>query len=197
MGSGYDTTCTGDLFTGKCYVNVHTPSGCDPAVPPCSVHKQEIIGYTDGGEPISKGKSDKPWMAWIPQLTTLNQDGTAYQPYSGGIPYTLEGGSVVKWNPTDMQALAYLDSAPGAQAAKTYQERTCNPLWSNVFGCKEGDQIWVHNEAVTEFEEGGGEGFWAKLKSLFGAESESEMNPLVFVGIGSALIIGCIMVSKA
>jgi hypothetical protein len=151
---------------GPQYITVHTPAGCDPAVPPCTVTEQEVIGYTSGGEPISKGQSDSPWMAWVPTLTTLDQDGNAYQPYTAGIPYTLEGGSVVDWNSTDSQALAYLDSAPGAGARKAYQKRICNPLWSNVFGCKTGNTIWVHNDAVAEHEPS----FFAKLKSLFGAE---------------------------
>ena len=151
---------------GPQYLTVHTPAGCDPAVPPCTVTQQEVIGYTSGGEPISKGQSSSPWMAWTPTLTTLDQDGNAYQPYTAGIPYTLEGGSVVKWDSTDSQALAYLDSAPGAGARKAYQERTCNPLWSNVFGCKEGDTIWVSHDAVAEHEPS----FFEKLKSLFGAE---------------------------
>ena len=151
---------------GPQYITVHPPAGCDPAVPPCTVTEQEVIGYTSGGEPISKGQSDSPWMAWVPTLTTLDQDGNAYQPYTAGIPYTLEGGSVVDWNSTDSQALAYLDSAPGAGARKAYQKRICNPLWSNVFGCKTGNTIWVHNDAVAEHEPS----FFAKLKSLFGAE---------------------------
>ena len=174
MSNGYDITCDpGALGMQRCYVNVHTPSGCDPAVPPCTVTQQEVIGYTSGGQPISKGVSTSPWMAWVPQLTALNQSGTAYQPYGGaGIPYSLDGGSLVKWNPTDMQALAYLDSAPGAGAREAYQERTCNPLWSNVFGCKMGDIIWVHNDAVAEHEEGALTRFWGWLTG--GAETETK-----------------------
>lgn len=174
MSNGYNITCDpGALGMQTCYVNVHTPSGCDPAVPPCTVTQQEVIGYTAGGEPISKGVSSSPWMAWIPSLTTLDQSGTAYQPYGGaGIPYSLGGGSLIKWNPTDMQALAYLDSAPGAGARAAYQERTCNPLWSNVFGCKEGNTIWVHNDAVAEHEDAE-EGLWTRFWSwLTGSDEE-------------------------
>mgnify|MGYP003118433291 CR=1 FL=1 len=128
--------------------------------------RQDVIGYDDGGNPVVKQKSDSPWMAWVPSVYTLDQDGKSYQPYTKGIPYTLEGGSVVKWNPTDSQALAYLDSAPGAQAREMYQERTCSPLWSNVFGCKEGNQIWIPNETIAEHETS----FFDKVKSLFGSE---------------------------
>ena len=178
MSNGYDITCDpGALGMQRCYVNVHTPSGCDPAVPPCTVTQQEVIGYTSGGQPISKGVSSSPWMAWVPQLTALNQSGTAYQPYGGaGIPYSLGGGSLVKWNPAGAgseQALAYLDSAPGAQAREMYQERTCNPLWSNVFGCKEGDTIWVSHDAVAEHE-GGEEGVFTRFWSwLTGSEEKA------------------------
>ena len=44
------------------------------------------------------------------------------------------------------QALAYLDSAPGAGAREAYQQRTCNPLWSNVFGCREGNEEQTDQE---------------------------------------------------
>jgi hypothetical protein len=200
MSNGYNITCDpGALGMQTCYVNVNTPTGCTTGAAGCTTSKQEVIGYADG-QPVSKGVSSSPWMAWVPQLTTLNNQGQAYQPYGGaGIPYSLDGGSLVKWNPTDMQALAYLDSAPGAGAREAYQERTCNPLWSNVFGCKEGNTVWIHNDAVAEHENGG-ESFWGKLKSLFSAETkaaESDINPLIFVGVGSAVILGCILIGKA
>lgn len=171
MTGGYNITCDpGALGMQQCYVNVNTPTGCTTGTPGCTTTKQEIIGYTAGGDPVSKGQSSSPWMAWIPQVTTLNQDGNAYQPYGpAGIPYTMDGGSLEKWTPAGAgseQALAYLDSAPGAQAREAYQERTCSPLWSNVFGCKEGGTIWVHNDAIAEHEPS----FFDKLKSLFGAE---------------------------
>ena len=171
MTGGYNITCDpGALGMQKCYVNVNSPTGCTTGTPGCTTTRQEIIGYTAGGDPVSKGQSSSPWMAWIPQVTTLNQDGNAYQPYGpAGIPYTLDGGSLEKWTPAGAgseQALAYLDSAPGAQAREMYQERTCSPLWSNVFGCKEGGTIWVHNDAIAEHEPS----FFDKLKSLFGAE---------------------------
>ena len=168
--------------------------GCTPVNSPAC--RQKVIGTAPNGGVVTEAPSDKPWMAWVPMLHTFNQDGTAYQPSTSGIPYTLDGGSVVKWDSTDPQALAYLDSMPGAGAAHAYQERTCNPLWSNVFGCKEGNTIWVSHDAVAQHEPS----FWGKLKSLFGAETkaaESDINPLVFVGVGSAVILGCILLGKA
>jgi hypothetical protein len=183
-----------DYLGGPQYLIVPTP-GCVPVGDPSCETRQRVIGTTEGGGVVSEAPSDKPWLAWVPMLTTFNNDGTAYQPYTSGIPTTLEGGSVVKWNPTDMQALAYLESQPGAGAMEAYQERTCSPLWSNVFGCKEGNQIWIPNETIAKHET-----FFGKLKSLFGAESyqaESNINPLVFVGVGSALILGCILVGNA
>jgi hypothetical protein len=197
MSSGYNQTCDpGALGMQTCYVNVNTPTGCTTGAAGCTTVKQEIIGYQDGN-PVSKGKSTSPWMAWVPQLTVLNQDGNAYQPYGGsGIPYSLQGGSLVKWDSINAQATAYLDSAPGAGAREAYQERTCNPLWSNVFGCKEGASIWVSHDAVAEHEPS----FFEKLKNLFGAESyqaESKISPLAFVGVGSALVLGCILIGNA
>ena len=176
MSNGYNITCDpGALGMQRCYVNVNTPTGCVTGTPGCTTTQQEVIGYTSGGEPVSKGQSSSPWMAWVPELTTLNNQGQAYQPYGpAGIPYTMDGGSLTKWTPAGAgsdQALAYLDSAPGAQARKMYQERTCNPLWSNVFGCKEGDMVWIHNDAVAEHEGGGAVGrFWCWLT---GCESKA------------------------
>ena len=183
---------TQDYLGGPQMLTVHTPAGCDPAVPPCTVTQQEVIGYTSGGEPISKGQSSSPWMAWVPTLTTLDQSGNAYQPYTAGIPTTLEGGSVVKWDSTDSQALAYLDSAPGAGAMQAYQERTCNPLWSNVFGCKEGVSVWIHNDDIAEHEPS----LWSKFKSLFGADTyeatvSASMNwKEIGVLVGAVAVIG-------
>ena len=87
--SGYDISCDpGDLYSRKCYVNVHDPPGCDPAVPPCTVTQQEIISYTGSGDPISKAPSTASWIAWVPTLNTLNQSGVSYQPYGdAGLPY--------------------------------------------------------------------------------------------------------------
>lgn len=177
-----------DYFGGPQYLII---PGCTPVN--SKECRQLVIGTAAGGGVVTEAPSDKPWMAFVPMLHTFNQDGTAYQPYTAGIPTTLEGGSVVKWDSTNSQALAYLDSAPGAGAMKAYQERTCNPLWSNVFGCKEGNTIWVSHDAVAQHEPS----FFSKLKNLFGAEAESQMNPLLFVGIGSAVILGCILVGKA
>jgi hypothetical protein len=79
---GYNITCDpGDLYSRRCYVN--TASG----------EKQEIIGYTDDGQPISKAPSSASYIAWVPTLTTLNQDGVAYQPYGeAGLPFVAAGG---------------------------------------------------------------------------------------------------------
>ena len=87
--SGYDISCDpGDLYSRKCYVNVHDPPGCDPAVPPCTVTQQEIISYTGSGDPISKAPSTSSWIAWVPTLNTLNMSGVSYQPYGdAGLPY--------------------------------------------------------------------------------------------------------------
>ena len=88
-GTGYNITCDpGTLYNRKCYVNVHNPPGCDPADPACTVTQQEIIGYSDKGDPISKAPSSSSWIAWVPTLTTLDDSGTAYQPYGeSGLPY--------------------------------------------------------------------------------------------------------------
>jgi hypothetical protein len=204
MSSGYNIDCDpGALGMQKCYVNVNSPTGCTTGTPGCTTTRQEIIGYTAGGDPVSKGQSSSPWMAWVPEVTTLNNKGQAYQPYGpAGIPYSLDGGSLIKWNPAGAgseQALAYLDSAPGAQAREMYQERTCSPLWSNVFGCKEGNTIWVSNDAISKHEDK--KSFFDKLKSLFGAEQEVKEAAVsvsfnwqeIAVTVGSIALIGVVV----
>jgi len=177
-----------DYLGGPQTIDVNTPAGCTTGAAGCVTTQQEVIGFTDGGGVVSKGPSTSSWMAWVPTLTTLNQDGNAYQPYTGGIPSTLQGGSVVKWNPTDMQALDYLDSAPGAGAIDAYQKRTCNPLWSNVMGCKEGDDVWVSNDKVSQHES-----FFSKLKALFGAEETIDTKGIPPVVVGVVITLGVIV----
>ena len=73
----------------------------------------KVIGDSAQGL-VTKAPSSSSWMAWVPNLISLNQDGNAYQPYGpAGIPYSLGGGSSVRWSPMGQdgnQALAYLDS---------------------------------------------------------------------------------------
>lgn len=127
---GYNIECDqGSLYYRKCYVVL------------ASGEKQEIIGYTAGGDPISKDSTDVPTgTAWVPTMTTLDMYGDAYQPYPEGIPYTAGGGSVVNWTPSggaDVSNIyTYLNqSMPGAYARQMEKDRTCNPLWP-TFGCK-------------------------------------------------------------
>ena len=97
---GYNITCDpGDLYNRKCYTNVYSTPGCDPATDPtCTVSQQEIIGYTSGGSPISKAPSTASWIAWVPTLTTLDMSGMAIQPYGeAGLPYVSPSGQT---NPT-------------------------------------------------------------------------------------------------
>lgn len=96
---GYNITCDpGSLYNRRCYVNVYSTPGCDPATDPtCTVSQQEITGY-DNGQPISKAPSSAPWIAWVPTLTTLNMDGMAIQPYGeSGLPWVSASGQT---NPT-------------------------------------------------------------------------------------------------
>ena len=171
--AGYNITCDpGDLYSRKCYTT-----------DPTTGNKQEIIGYTQGGDPISKGASTSSWMAWIPTLTTLNDAGTAYQPYGeAGIPYTLGGGSAISaWMPSsgaDMQDYYYLNEvAPGSQARKMYNTRICNPLWP-TFGCRtegSGLQTAPTTEQSTE-----NKSLW---KKIFGSEETNKYVPYAVGGI--------------
>jgi|MDTC01.3.fsa_nt_gb hypothetical protein len=180
--AGYNITCDpGDLYNRKCYVK-------DPTDPS---KKQEIIGYTAGGDPISKAPSTVPWMAWVPTVTTLDQSGNAYQPYGqAGIPYT-QTGSTMKWMPSsgaDMQDYTYLDqSMPGAFSRWMTENRLCNPLWSNVFGCRTSDDPSVvageaENYAADEEEE-----MQQISQDIPGNYIEPTMNPNVGL-LGAALV---------
>jgi hypothetical protein len=180
---GYNITCDpGDLYSRKCYTT--NSSGV----------KEEIIGYTNNGDPISKAQSSSSWIAWVPTLTTLNQDGTAYQPYGqAGIPYTKTGSAMGAYMPSsgaDMQDYYYLNEVmPGSQARKMYNQRTCSPLW-NTFGCKnDGSDI----STAPNSEES------AKNKSLFkkifGSEaftSQKWVPPVV----GGVITLGVILAYK-
>jgi hypothetical protein len=111
---------------------------------PTTGKREEIIGYDSAGNPLSKGETTAAGTAWQINYTTLNQDGTAYQPYgTSGVPWTLAGGiaglfGITPSGGADMQDWKYItESAPGSQARKTYQQRVCNPLWP-TFGCRQG-----------------------------------------------------------
>ena len=133
--AGYNISCDpGDLYSRKCYVV--TSSG----------DRQEIIGYDQQGNPISKAPTTAAGTAWQPSITVLDDSGNAYQPYgSAGLPFTMSGisgvGGIMPSSGADPQDWKYItESAPGSQARKMYQERTCNPLWP-TFGCKTSKNI--------------------------------------------------------
>ncbi len=158
--SGYNITCDpGDLYSRKCYVN--TASG-----------KQEIIGYDSAGNPVSKAPTTAAGTAWQPNITVLDQDGNAYQPYgAAGLPFTMAGGisgvgAIMPSSGSDPQDWKYLQTMPGANARKTYQERVCNPLWPTL-GCRQGSiDIGTDNGATMPESEG----FFSKIKSIFASE---------------------------
>ena len=139
--SGYNITCDpGDLYTRKCYVNVHSPPGCLVSDPACTVTQQEIISYTSGGDPISKAPSANKWQAWVPTLTTLDQAGVAYQPYGeAGLPFTATGIAGYSETPftddgsdssdsTDSQVMSVGVSGGSAASKKGI------PTWIGVIG---------------------------------------------------------------
>ena len=166
--AGYNITCDpGDLYTRKCYVN--TASG-----------KQEIIGYDSAGNPISKAPTTAAGTAWQPNITVLDQDGNAYQPYgAAGLPFTMAGGisgvgAIMPSSGSDPQDWKYLQTMPGANARRTYQERVCNPLWPTL-GCRQGSiDIGTDNGATMPESEG----FFSKIKSIFASEDETKTPPV-------------------
>jgi len=166
--AGYDIVCDpGDLYTRKCYVN--TASG-----------RQEIIGYDGSGNPITKAPTTAAGTAWQPSITVLDQDGNPYQPYgAAGLPFTMAGGisgigAIMPSSGSDPQDWKYLQTMPGANARRTYQQRTCNPLWPTL-GCRQGPLGSVDLPSTdngSSMQES--EGFFAKIKSLFGSENTTD-----------------------
>ena len=143
MPLGYNIVCDpGDLYSRKWYtVNPNTGA------------KEEILGYTSTGDPVSKGASTSSWLAFVPSLTSLNLQGQAYKPYGeAGMPYTKSGlatGAFMPASGTDSQDLYYLNEVmPGSQSRKMYNKRVCNPLW-NTFGCKTG-KVTINSETENE-----------------------------------------------
>ena len=136
--------------------------------------RQKVIKYDNSGNPITQAPSTSPWMAWVPQLWSLNQSGDQYAPFGpAGIPYTTSG--MVNWQGkgsnydlmgwADPNARNYLDSIPGSGARAAYNSRVCDPLWP-TFGCRTGDP-YSSSTVTTEPEE---ESLWSKI---FGAEDTS------------------------
>jgi hypothetical protein len=169
--AGYNIQCDqGSLYYRKCYVVL--PSG----------EKQEIIGYTSGGDPISKDSTDVPkGTAWVPTMTTLDMSGNAYQPYPEGIPYTAGGGSVVNWTPSGGADISNIDtylnqSMPGAYARQMEKDRTCNPLWP-TFGCKtyteDSVPIGTTGGSTTETSEEPTPSLWESITSWWSGSAES------------------------
>lgn len=149
VATGYNITCdAGDLYNRKCYVTNPTTGA-----------KEEIIGYTSSGDPISKGASTSSWLAWVPSLTSLDLSGNPYQPYGqAGIPYTKTGSAIGAYMPSsgsDSQDFYYLNEVmPGSQSRKMYQKRVCNPLWP-TFGCRTGDFDESSLSTASEGSQGG------------------------------------------
>ena len=76
MTTGYNIECdAGSLYYRNCYII--DSSGA----------RNEIIGYTDNGNPITKSATTAAGAAWSPQIFALNSNGQ-HQPYKGGnIPF--------------------------------------------------------------------------------------------------------------
>jgi hypothetical protein len=165
--AGYNIVCDpGDLYTRKCYV-----------INPTTGAREEIIGYTAGGDPISKAPTTAAGTAWQPTVTTLDLSGNAYQPYGqAGLPFTMAGGisgvgAIMPSSGSDPQDWKYLETMPGAFSRRTYQQRTCNPLWPTL-GCRTGTLGSIDLPSTdngSSMPESGG--FFARVKSLFGADS--------------------------
>ncbi len=117
--AGYNIQCDpGDLYSRKCYTVYCTDASgatCTCGSAGCTEHREEIIAYTSGGDPISKktGNGVPSWMAWIPNLTTLDLSGNAYRPYGeAGIPFTPNGSVIGGQESTSSSTGSSLPSIP-------------------------------------------------------------------------------------
>ena len=115
--AGYNIQCDpGDLYSRKCYTVYCTDASgadCTCGSAGCTEHREEIIAYTSGGDPISKktGNGVPSWMAWIPNLTTLDLSGNAYRPYGeAGVPFTPYGSVIGGQGPTSSSTGSSLPS---------------------------------------------------------------------------------------
>lgn len=176
---GYNITCDpGDLYNRKCYVT--TSSG----------QKQEIIGYDSAGNPISKGTTSAAGTAWQPNLTVLDQDGNAYQPYgSGGLPFTMSGIAgifgITPSSGADPQDWKYItEHAPGSYSRKMYNQRVCNPLWPTL-GCR--TEPTDNTKLQTAPTEESTDSTW--YQKWFGAEDTIKPNGII---IGAIATLGLI-----
>ena len=120
--AGYNIQCDpGDLYSRRCYTVYCTDASgatCTCGTAGCTTHKEEIIAYTSGGDPISKktGNGVPKWMAWIPNLTTLDDSANAYRPYGeAGIPFTPYGAVIGGQGPSQSPGSSAMGSASPLQ----------------------------------------------------------------------------------
>lgn len=124
MTTGYNMECDpGSLFTRTCYII------------DSSGNRNEIIGYDDNDNPVTKSPTTAAGAAWEPQIFTLNQDGTQYQPYKGGsIPFGyLNFTPATGADPQDYYYLNYV--MPGAEAYRK-QQTYVGGWWMPIFGLR-------------------------------------------------------------
>ena len=83
-------------------------------------------------------------------------------------------GSIMPSSGSDPQDWKYLQTMPGANARRTYQQRVCNPLWPTL-GCRQGSVDMPSTDNGATMPES--EGFFAKIKSIFASEDEPKTPP--------------------
>ena len=168
MTSGYNIDCdAGSLYYRNCYVI--DSSGA----------RNEIIGYTNNGDPVTKSATTAAGAAWSPQIFSLNSNGQQYQPYKGGnIPF-----GYLNFTPStnaDPQDLYYLNNVmPGAMAWKKQQTYTAK-WWMPTFGLRKSG---VSAEELAEIE---------SSSSLTPKQHEKRImfDKVALVGITSVVAIG-------
>jgi hypothetical protein len=113
----------GSLYYRKCYIiDAHG-------------NRNEIIGWTDNDEAVTKSSTTAAGAAWEPQVFGLDMTGQQYQPYAGGnIPF-----GYLNFMPStgaDPQDLYYMNYViPGATAWRKQQTYTAG-WWMNTFGLR-------------------------------------------------------------
>ena len=168
MTTGFNIECdAGSLYYRNCYVI------------DSSGQRNEIIGYTDDGNPITKSPTTAAGAAWSPQIFALNSNGQQYQPYKGGnIPF-----GYLNFTPStnaDPQDLYYLNNVmPGALAWRKQQTYTAK-WWMPTFGLRKSG---LTQEELSQIES-------QSILTPEENEKRKTRDKIALFGVGSILAVG-------
>jgi|TARA_R110002074_G_scaffold351364_1_gene522464 hypothetical protein len=174
MPQGYNIDCdAGSLYYRNCYII--DASGA----------RNEIIGYTHNGDPVTKSATSAAGAAWSPQIFALNSNGQQYQPYKGGnIPF-----GYLNFTPStnaDPQDLYYLNHVmPGAESFRKQQHYTAK-WWMPTFGLRKAS---ISQEDLAVMEESGSD-TPQEFNQIKRTERDAKL--IVATSVGSIIVFGIV-----